>query len=162
MKIGVSMTLTIHDVAQRTGLTTYTLRYYAKEGLLDFVTRSSNKLGTRLFKESDLEFIYLIKCLKNAGLSIKEIKTFVDWTMAGDSTIAERRDMFQKRRTALQQQMADLQATLDVVNYKYWYYQVAENAGTCAVHDGMPDAEIPEKFRQVKHRLSALDGIKDA
>ncbi|MDY1545036.1 MerR family transcriptional regulator [Lactiplantibacillus pentosus] len=109
------MTLTIHDVAQRTGLTTYTLRYYAKEGLLDFVTRSSNKLGTRLFKESDLEFIYLIKCLKNAGLSIKEIKTFVDWTMAGDSTIAERRDMFQKRRTALQQQMADLQATLEPV-----------------------------------------------
>ncbi|EQM55329.1 MerR family transcriptional regulator [Lactiplantibacillus plantarum EGD-AQ4] len=156
------MTLTIHDVAQRTGLTTYTLRYYAKEGLLDFVTRSSNKLGTRLFKESDLEFIYLIKCLKNAGLSIKEIKTFVDWTMAGDSTIAERRDMFQKRRTALQQQMADLQATLDVVNYKYWYYQVAEDAGTCAAHDDMPDAEIPEKFRQVKHRLAALDGIKDA
>ncbi|WP_434434047.1 MerR family transcriptional regulator [Lactiplantibacillus paraplantarum] len=149
------MYLTIHDVAKRTGLTTYTLRYYAKEGLFDFVTRSSNKIGTRLFKESDLEFIYLIKCLKNAGLTIKEIKTFVDWTMAGDATISKRRAMFQERRTALQKQLAELQATLDVVDYKCWYYQVAEDAGTCAVHDTLADDQLPEKMRRVKHQLAA-------
>lgn len=151
------MYLTIHDVAKRTGLTTYTLRYYAKEGLFDFVKRSSNKIGTRLFKESDLTFIYLIKCLKNAGLSIKEIKTFVDWTIAGDSTISERRAMFQERRDALQKQMAELQATLDVVDYKCWYYQVAEDAGTCAIHETINDDELPEKTRAVKHRLETLD-----
>ncbi|WP_241546232.1 MerR family transcriptional regulator [Enterococcus villorum] len=71
------MYLTIHEVAKKTGLTPYTLRYYAREGLFDFVERSSNSVGTRLFKESDLEFIYIIKCLKHAGLSIKDIKSFV-------------------------------------------------------------------------------------
>jgi DNA-binding transcriptional MerR regulator len=153
------MYLTISDVSKITGLTPYTLRYYAKEGLLDFVERSSNSVGTRLFKKSDLEFIHVIQCLKSAGLSIKDIKTFVDWTMEGDSTIEERLNMFKERQAELEKQIADLQEVLDVVKYKSWYYETAKEAGSCSIHDTDNEKEIPENMLKIKNKLQELHNV---
>lgn len=147
------MYLTIHEVAKKTGLTPYTLRYYAREGLFDFVERSSNSIGTRLFKESDLEFIYIIKCLKHAGLSIKDIKSFVEWTMRGDATIEDRLHMFKERQIELEKQLSELQEVLDVVKYKTWYYETAKDAGTCAIHDTLAEDEIPKQMLKTKKKL---------
>ena len=52
-----------------------TLRYYDKEGLLPFVERSEG--GIRMFKDSDIEWLNIIECLKKTGMSIKEIKKFI-------------------------------------------------------------------------------------
>ena len=49
-----------------------TLRYYDKEGLLPFVARSSG--GIRQFRESDIEWLRVIGCMKKAGMSIKDIR----------------------------------------------------------------------------------------
>lgn len=153
------MYLTINEVAKKTGLTPYTLRYYAREGLFDFVERSSNSIGTRLFKESDLEFIYIIKCLKHAGLSIKDIKSFVDWTIEGDTTIEERLLMFQERQKELEKQIAELQEVLDVVKYKTWYYETAKNAGSCSIHTTLEENKIPKNMRKIKNQLKELHTI---
>ncbi|EPI00518.1 transcriptional regulator, MerR family [Enterococcus faecalis 13-SD-W-01] len=153
------MYLTINDVSKITGLTPYTLRYYAKEGLFDFVERSSNSVGTRLFKKSDLEFIHVIQCLKSAGLSIKDIKTFVDWTMEGDSTIEERLNMFKERQAELEKQIAELQEVLKVVKYKSWYYETAKEAGSCSVHDAINTEKMPEDMLQVKNKLEELHNV---
>lgn len=142
---------TIKDVSKRTNLTPYTLRYYAKEGLLDFVERNSS--GVRIFKESDIEFIYVIECLKHSGLTIKEIKSFVDWCMEGDSTLEQRLEMFRSRKEKLEEQIAALQHILAVASYKCWYYETAMAAGTVAVHDTIKPEEIPADMLATKEML---------
>ncbi len=59
-------------MAHELNLTVYTLRYYDKEGLLPFVERTDS--GIRRFKESDIEALRVIECLKSTGMPIKEIK----------------------------------------------------------------------------------------
>ena len=66
----------INEIAKLCGLSVYTIRFYDKEGLLPFVTRS--KSGNRQFSENDLDMIKLICCLKNSGMPIKDIKRYID------------------------------------------------------------------------------------
>ena len=66
------MEYTIGQVSEKTGLPVSTLRYYDKEGLLPFVARSSG--GIRQFRESDIEWLRVIGCMKKAGMSIKDIR----------------------------------------------------------------------------------------
>ena len=127
-----------------------TLRYYAKEGLLPFVERSSG--GIRLFKDSDFEWLSMIECMKQTGMPIKEIKTFIDLRMAGDSTISERLNLIRRQQKVVHAQMAQLQSTLDMLDYKEWYYRTTQQAGTCTIHATLPEAEIPEKFRAIRQR----------
>lgn len=126
------MTYTIGDIAQKIGLTPSTLRYYDKEGLLPFVDRTES--GIRRFKDSDMEWFSIIECLKNTGMSIKEIKTFIDWCMEGDVSLDKRYEMFLERKKETEKQIKLLQKSLDIINYKCWYYKTALEAGTEKVH----------------------------
>lgn len=93
----------ISEVAKKLNLTTYTLRYYDKEGLMPFVERTAG--GIRLFKESDIEALRVIECLKATGMPIKEIKNFIDWCSEGDATLQQRYDMFIERKAIVEAQM---------------------------------------------------------
>lgn len=66
------MVYTIGEMAKMLGIPASTLRYYDKEGLLPFVVRSSG--GIRQFRESDIEWLRVIGCMKKAGMSIKDIR----------------------------------------------------------------------------------------
>ncbi len=110
------MEYTINQVAKRTNLTTSTLRYYDKEGLLPQLQRSES--GIRKYTEDDLGWIELICCLKNSGMSIKKIKSFIDLCLKGKSTTEERRQILIEHKAYIQQQMELLQCSLGIVNYK--------------------------------------------
>ena len=129
------MTYTIGDIAQKIGLTPSTLRYYEKEGLLPFVDRTES--GIRRFKDSDMEWFSIIECLKNTGMSIKEIKTFIDWCMEGDVSLDKRYEMCLERKKETEKQIKLLQKSLDIINYKCWYYKTALEAGTEKVHSNI-------------------------
>ena len=129
------MTYTIGDIAQKIGLTPSTLRYYDKEGLLPFVDRTES--GIRRFKDSDMEWFSIIECLKNTGMSIKEIKTFIDWCMEGDVSLDKRYEMFLERKKETEKQIILLQKSLDIINYKCWSYKTALEAGTEKVHSNI-------------------------
>lgn len=125
-------TYSISEVAKELNLTVYTLRYYDKEGLMPFVERTAS--GTRLFKESDINALNIIECLKSTGMPIKEIKNFIDWCSEGDSTLQQRYDMFIERKARVEAQMEELKKTLELIEHKCWYYQTALDAGTEDVH----------------------------
>lgn len=145
------MFYTIGEAAKKMGVTPSALRYYDKEGLLPFVERSGG--GIRLFKEADFEWLRVIECLKATGMSVKDIKVFIDWCVEGDSTIDLRLALIDRQREKIQEQLASLQATLDILNYKHWYYETAKKAGTCAVHDTIKEEEIPEEILKLKKAL---------
>lgn len=145
------MYYTIGEIAKKVNISPHTLRFYEKEGLLPFVERS--KSGIRMFKDEDFRWLMIIECLKKTGMPIKDIKTLIDLTMEGDSTIDQRLEMFRKQKEAVEKQIAELQKTLELLEYKCWYYETAKNAGTCAVHNTMKIEDIPENIRPVKEKL---------
>ena len=139
------MFYTIGEMARKLNVAPSTLRYYDKEGLLPFVERSSG--GIRMFKDEDMEWLRMLGCLKKAGMPLKEIKSFMDWSRQGDATIGRRLDLLEKQRQSVLDQQKQLEDTLLMLDYKRWYYQTAQAAGTCAVHDTMPPDQVPEPFR---------------
>lgn len=126
------MFYTIGKVAKKLNISAHTLRYYDKEGLLPFVERNSN--GIRIFKDTDFEWLTMIECLKKTGMSIKDIKSFIDLCMAGDSTIEQRLQLMQQQRQTVLLQIEQMQEILHKLDYKCWYYETAKAAGTCAIH----------------------------
>ena len=119
---------TIKDAAKIMNVPTSTIRYYDKEGLLPFLDRLES--GYRIFSDEDLAMLRTIDCLKKTGMPIKEIRQFVSWVQKVDSSLQARYDMFVERKKVVEQEIADLQETLDIVNFKCWYYHQALEAGS--------------------------------
>ena len=145
------MVYTVGEMAKLLGITASTLRYYDREGLLPFVERSSG--GIRMFQESDFEWLQVIGCMKKAGMSIKDIRQYIEMALQGDETIAPRLAMFRHQREVLKQQMEELQRTMQMVDYKCWYYETALEAGTVDVPQSMELSQIPEEFREIRRNL---------
>lgn len=148
------MVYTVGEMAKLLGVTASTLRYYDKEGLLPFVERSSG--GIRIFQESDIEWLQVIGCMKKAGMSIKDIRRYIEMALQGDDTITLRLAMFQRQRQVLQQQLEVLRHTMEMVDYKCWYYETAQKAGTVAVPQEMDLAQVPERFRRIRQELRSM------
>lgn len=145
------MVYTVGEMAKLLGITASTLRYYDKEGLLPFVERSSG--GIRMFQESDFEWLQVIGCMKKAGMSIKDIRQYIEMALQGDETIGLRLAMFRHQQEALKQQMGELQRTMQLVDYKCWYYETALEAGTVDVPKNMELSQVPEEFREIRRKL---------
>jgi len=122
------MYYSIGEVANTTGIAISTLRYYDREGMFPNIERSNG--GIRLFSDIEIETLRIVECLKTSGLSIKDIKRFLDWCQEGDASLQKRRDMFHERLEAVKRQMEELQKTMDIIKYKCWYYDTALAAGT--------------------------------
>lgn len=127
------MGYTIGQAAKKMGLTAHTLRYYDKEGLLPFVAKSSS--GLRIFSDSDIEWLVMIECLKGTGMTLKDIKQYIDWYNEGDSTIKQRLEMFKRQKIKLEEQMAQLQKHLEKITFKIAYYTDAATHGDMNVYE---------------------------
>lgn len=110
----------IQEVSRRTGLSTHTLRYYEKEGLLTGVERSVG--GFRQYSDEDLEMLGLVCCLKNTGMSLREILRFVQLTREGEHTLKERVALLQEHRENVIRRISEMQKHLDKVTWKLNYY----------------------------------------
>ena len=117
---------TIGQVAQMFHLPISTLRYYDKEGLFPNLERKGN---IRQFSDTEIEAIRVIECLKKSGLEIKDIKQFFAWVSEGSSTYANRKELFEIRKTAVEEELKVLEKTLAMLNFKCWYYQKALDDG---------------------------------
>ncbi len=148
------MVYTVGEMAKQLGVPASTLRYYDKEGLLPFVERSSG--GIRMFQPSDFEWLQVINCMKKAGMSIQDIRQYIELALQGDSTIDQRLAMFMQQREALKARLAELRHTLLTVEYKCWYYETAKAAGSTDVPQQLPDEAVPEAFRAVRRELRQL------
>lgn len=142
------MHYTVNDISKKTGLTPYTIRFYAKEGLFPNINRNDN--GVRLFGSRELHWIYLIEHLKRTGITIKEIKQYIDWVTEGNKTISNRLDFFKVKRLEVEQQIKELNKTLDFIVYKEWEYTKAYEAGTTDVIEDISDDMITDELRKIR------------
>ena len=133
------MTYTTAKAAEKIGISSHTLRFYDKEGLLPNVGRDEH--GNRRFTDNDLQWLSLLQCLKNTGMSLKDIKRFAECTTIGDDTIDERLALFESQTENVKQQITELQRYLGLLEYKLAFYQKAKELGSVEAV-GLP--EIPE------------------
>lgn len=154
------MLYTVGEMAKILDISASTLRYYDKEGLLPFVQRSSG--GIRMFTDKDYEWLKVIECLKHSGLSIKDIRNFIDMAMQGDVTsLTNRLTLFQSRRDAVKKQIEDMQETLALLEFKCWYYEQAIADGTEEKVRSLSLDQIPKQFQDIRKKMksSHLDDV---
>jgi len=114
------MDYSIKQVSEQTNLKPHVLRYYEKEGLLPFVSRSES--GILRYSEYDLEWIGLICCLKNTGMSIKQIKDFVILSLQGNETLKQRCDLLIEHKRNVEEQIQEMKTHLQKVAWKISYF----------------------------------------
>lgn len=139
------MGYSIGQVAEKCGISAYTLRYYDKEGLLPFVKKTLS--GLRNFSDQDIELLRIIECLKGTGMQIKDIRQYIVWMMQGNSTLRERLDMFERQKERLELQMRQLTDFMDKINFKIDFYKDAVAHGDINVFDRNP--ELAERRKKL-------------
>ena len=133
---------TIGQVSEMFNIPVSTLRYYDKEGLFPGMERKS---GIRKFSDNEIEALRVIECLKASGLEIREIKQFMEWSTKGSSTYKRRKQLFDSRLKKVEEEMANLQKTKDMLKYKCWYYETAiQDGNEERIHSLLPDNLPPE------------------
>ncbi|MBP1993119.1 MerR family transcriptional regulator [Paenibacillus eucommiae] len=114
------MGFTIKQVAEKTKMSAHVLRYYEKEGLLHHISRG--KGGIRHYSENDLEWLGLITCLKKTGMSIKQIKSFVDLSAQGKTTLKQRCEMLLEHKKNVEIQIQEMGKHLEKVSVKIEHF----------------------------------------
>lgn len=146
------MQYTIGEVSKRTGIPISTLRYYDREGMFPGIKRGNG--GIRSFSDEELSALEVVECLKSSGLSIKDIKQFLQWCEEGNASLEKRRELFYKQREEMLEYMAKLQDTLNMLEYKCWYYDTALAAGDELAPRDVDPKDIPAHIRHHKKEPS--------
>ncbi len=114
------MSYSIAEVAERSGLSADTLRYYEKIGLIEPPPRDSG--GRRTYTQDDVNWIAFLLRLRSTGMPIRLMKEFADLRRIGPVTADRRKDILIEHREEMHARMAEMQAFLDVLDYKIRHY----------------------------------------
>jgi DNA-binding transcriptional MerR regulator len=104
----MSTQLTIGDVSKRTGVPVKTIRYYADEGLVP--PTSLTDAGYRLFTESDVRRLTIVRNLRALGFSLEAIRTMLDGSRNPQELATLQLELVQTQIRALERQRAVLRA----------------------------------------------------
>lgn len=135
----------IGEISKMFQLPISTLRYYDKEGLFPHLKRVN---GVRQFSESEIETLRVIDCLKKSGLEIKDIKEYMALRSLGNTTLKQRKEIFEKQKEEVLQEMEKLQKVLSMLNYKCWYYDQAIEKKDEAYVQALSFNQFPPQIQQ--------------
>jgi DNA-binding transcriptional MerR regulator len=113
--------LSISDVAERTGLSAHTLRYYERAGLmLAPIHRASS--SHRVYSARDVTWIIFLTRLRSTALPIAQVREYAELARRGEDTTPERLELLQRHRITVGAQLADMQASLTAIDHKISLY----------------------------------------
>ena len=111
---------TMKEVCRQTGMTYEALKFYCNEGLVPNVKRDAN--NHRIFDDRDVAWIKSLTCLKNCGMSIQEMKEYLDLCLQGANTIPLRKEMLAKKQAALRASIQELEDSVAYIDWKQNFY----------------------------------------
>ena len=111
---------TMMQVCREVDMTYQTLKYYCNEGLVPNVKRDSN--NRRVFDEKDVKWIKDLTCLKRCGMSIQEMKEYLDLCLQGTSTIMARKELLTKKQESLRASIKELEDSVAYIDWKQNFY----------------------------------------
>ncbi len=113
----------IAEVSESYSISSDTLRYYERIGLIPPINR--DKSGISDYNEIDIRRVEFIKCMRNAGLPIEVLIEYMELVQQGDRTIEARKEILKGQRDQLAAKIDEMQKTLDLLNYKIEVYENA-------------------------------------
>jgi len=133
---------TVKEAAQLTGLTEHAVRFYTDKGLVPSVKRNENNI--RLFDEQSINWLHGVKCLKQSGMPIEAIKTYVDLCLEGDLTIPQRSALIKKHKEAALAKLEEAKRHIANLEEKAALYQaILENRSL--------DTTNPANWDRIQH-----------
>ena len=114
------MTYTMMQACRELGMTYQTLKFYCNQGLVPNVKRDKN--NRRVFDERDVEWLRGLGCLKRCGLSIEEMREYLDMCLEGESSIPARKVFLAEKREKLVERLAEVRASIDYIDRKQGFY----------------------------------------
>jgi len=130
------MSFTIAEVAEQTGLSAHTLRYYERDGLLPReVVRASS--GRRAYSEQDVNGIRMIARLRATGMPIAEVRRYAQLVRDGDASVPARLSLLLEHREHVLAQLRQVQENLAAIESKIEVYRAtAEDSFVCPSRAG--------------------------
>lgn len=119
--------MTIKEVSQKYNISSGTLRYYERVGMIPPVTRTAG--GIRDYGESDLGWVELALCMRGAGLPVEAMIEYVKLCQQGDSTIEARMLLLKEQMETLLEQKAQIESTIKRLDFKISRYEEAVKTG---------------------------------
>ncbi len=114
------MLYTMKETCTQVEMNYEALKFYCREGLVPNVKRDQNNF--RLFDERDIAWIRGVQCLRRCGMSIREIKQYMEYCLQGQDTIPERKEMLEQTRQQLTEKIKVLRDNLKYIESKQQYY----------------------------------------
>lgn len=114
------MYYTMKQVAEKTGLTEHTLRFYTDRKLVPCERDGANR---RIFNDESLNWLEGVICLRKCGVSIEDISLYCDLCRKGDVTLKERYEFMLKQRDLAHQQLKEVQELVRYMDYKVAHYE---------------------------------------
>ncbi|WP_041137953.1 MerR family transcriptional regulator [Beduini massiliensis] len=111
---------TMKEVCEEVGMTYETLKFYCKEGLVPNVKRDQHNY--RDFDERNIAWLKSLQCLRHCGLSIKDMKIYMEYCLQGSSSIPQRKEMLAKTNEILLEKMQLLQQSMAFIKEKQAYF----------------------------------------
>lgn len=108
------------EACEKTGLTYDTLKFYCNEGLVPNVKRDKNNY--RIFDDNDISWINSLSCLKKCGMSIVEMKEYLNLCLKGESSIPERKIVLESKLKELEHKIQEIQESIDYIHWKHKFY----------------------------------------
>ncbi len=111
---------TIKKAAELMSISAHTLRFYANKGLFPFIERDYNNI--RWFSLKDLEWIELVKCLRKTGMSVSDIRKYIELCKHGDRTLKKRYKMILEQYESAKAELAAMKDRIEYLEYKKEFY----------------------------------------
>lgn len=111
---------TMMQVCRELNMTYQTLKFYCNEGLVPNVKRDNN--NRRVFDDKDVKWVKDLTCLKKCGMSIQEMKEYLDLCLQGESTIPQRKELLVKKQEALRDSIKELENSVAYIDWKQNMY----------------------------------------
>lgn len=147
--------LTIDEVAKRTDLTAYTLRYYERIGLIAPIGRAPG--GQRRYAASDMAWIEFLLRLRTTNMPIGKMQTFAKLRGAGDSTVPDRRQMLEEHLTEVLSKIEAMRQSADALQAKIEYYRSFEQSLASGSYSDGGHADEHRKPLRTRTRQTARD-----
>lgn len=112
---------TMKEVCKKLNMSYDTLKYYCNEGLVPNLKRGNNNY--RLFDDNDIYWINSLLCLRKCGMSIQEMKRYMQFCLEGKNAINQRIDMLEKTKEDLYHQLDEINESINFVTKKIKLYQ---------------------------------------
>jgi DNA-binding transcriptional MerR regulator len=115
---------TIRTMAARCGMTTHTLRYYERVGLIQPVGRARN--GHRRYSDADEAWLNFLHCMRATNMPIREMQRYAALRERGDDSSLDRRKILEDHRATIAAQIVALEKAHALLNHKIENYRKIE------------------------------------